>query len=183
MSKIGKLAIKIPEGVAVDISESKISVTGPKGSLSRQLPKSTQVAVKEGMIVVSSNRKDKISESIYGTTRALIANMVKGVTESWTKELELVGTGYRAEVAGNDLVLTVGYSHPVKISAPESVKFEVEKTIIRVIGIDKEIVGQIAANIRKVRPPEPYKGKGIKYRDEVIRRKAGKAAKTVGAPA
>ncbi len=183
MSKIGKAPVKIPQGVTVEISEGEVRVTGPKGALVRRIHPTTDVKVENGQIIVTSTAKDKIGHSIYGTTRALIANMVNGVSVGWTKELELVGTGFKAEVVGRDLVLTVGYSHPVKIEAPELVSFKVEKTIISVSGPDREVVGQIAADIRKVRPPEPYKGKGIKYRDEVIRRKPGKAAKAVGAPA
>ena len=183
MSKIGKAPIKIPEGVTVEISERTVTVAGSKGTLFRKIHPTTKVKIEGGEILVSSNAKDKVGHSIYGTTRALIANMVKGVKDGWTKELELVGTGFKAEVSGNDLILTVGYSHPVKIEAPEGISFKVEKTIISVSGCDREVVGQIAANIREVRPPEPYNGKGIKYRDEVIRRKPGKAAKAVGAPA
>ena len=183
MSKIGRQPILIPEGVTVKISGREVEITGPKGSLVHTLPRRISVVADNENVVVSSEIKSKQDRSLYGTTRALIANMVKGVKDGWVKELELVGTGYRAEVAGADLVLTVGYSHPVKIAAPEGIKFSVEKTLITVEGRDRRLVGQIAANIRMVRPPAPPKGKGIKYRNEVVRRKAGKAAKTVGAPA
>ncbi len=183
MSKIGKQPILIPEGVSVEISGREAKVTGPKGILSLTIPYGISVSQKEGEIRLESKAKDKMALSLYGTTRALLANQVKGVKDEWVRELELVGTGYRAEVVGGDLNLSVGYSHPVKITAPSGINFTVEKTIIRVEGPDKALVGQIAANVRNVRPPEPYKGKGIKYREEFIRRKAGKAAKAVGAPA
>jgi large subunit ribosomal protein L6 len=180
MSKIGKQPIILPEGVKVEISGQELSITGPKGNLKRVLPKGVEVSQKDDSLILGI--KSENLTPLYGTARVLVANMVKGVTEGWSKQLELVGTGYRAEISGTTLVLTIGYSHPVKIEAPEGISFKVEKTIITVEGADKEIVGQIAANIRKVRPPEPYKGKGIKYIDEVIRRKAGKVTKAVGAP-
>jgi len=183
MSKIGKQPIPIPEGVTVEISGTKVDVTGPKGTLSKKFSRLAVIEVKDGNVLVSTKGKTKAAMAVWGTVRSIISSMIDGVTKGWTKELELVGTGYRAEVQGNTLVLTVGYSHPINIEAPEGISFKVEKTFITVEGADKELVGQISANIRKVRPPEPYKGKGIKYKDEVIRRKAGKAAKTVGAPA
>jgi len=183
MSKIGKQPIPIPEGVTVEISGTKVSVTGPRGTLSKKFSRHAVTEVKDGNVVVSIKGQTKAAMAAWGATRSIISSMVAGVTKGWTKELELVGTGYRAEVQGSTLVLTVGYSHPINIEAPEGISFKVEKTLITVEGADKELVGQISANIRGVRPPEPYKGKGIKYRDEVIRRKAGKAAKTVGAPA
>lgn len=182
MSKIGKQPVKLPEGVSAKIEEGAIAVSGPKGSLSRKFPKRITLELKDGNILVSVAGKSKRSMALWGTTRALISGMVEGVSTGWKKELELVGTGYRAEVQGTTLVLTVGYSHPVKIEAPEGIGLTVEKSVIAVSGADKEMVGQMAAKIRAVRPPEPYKGKGIKYLDEVVRRKAGKAAKTVGAP-
>jgi large subunit ribosomal protein L6 len=135
------------------------------------------VSKKDGQVVVEPTSKSKLSRSLYGTMRAHIQNMVNGVKDGWAKELEMVGTGYRAQVQGNKLVLTIGFSHPVEIEAPEGVEFKVEKLNIAVEGIDKEKVGEISAKIRAVRPPEPYKGKGIKYKDEVIIRKPGKAAK------
>ncbi|OGM04767.1 50S ribosomal protein L6 [Candidatus Woesebacteria bacterium RIFCSPHIGHO2_12_FULL_42_9] len=183
MSKIGKQLISVPSGVSVEILDEEVKVSGPKGTLSLRIPSGISVVQKEEEISLVSSKKSKTGKSLYGTTRALLANNVKGVSDGWTKELELVGTGYRAEVVGGNLVLAVGYSHPVKISAPDSITFKVEKTFITIEGPNRELVGQIAANVRNVRPPEPYKGKGIKYKDEVIRRKAGKAAKTVGAPA
>ncbi len=183
MSKIGKQPVKLSEGVTAEIIGHEIKIVGPKGALSLKIPDSAEAVVKDGAILVSSKKESKQARAVYGTTRSLIANIVDGVSKGWSKQLELVGTGYRAEVQDKDLILTVGFSHPVKIAAPEGISFKVEKTIITVEGTNKELVGQIAANIRAVRPPEPYKGKGIKYVDEVIRRKAGKAAKTVGAPA
>jgi len=179
MSKIGRLPVAVPAGVVVETCPDGLKVSGPKGSLTVKIPKGITFSQKENEIVFAQIRKYKEMNSLFGTTRALFSNTVKGVSDGWKKELELVGTGYRAEVVGQDLVLTVGFSHPVKIAAPEGIGIKVEKTTISVEGPDKELVGQIAANIRKVRPPEPYKGKGIKYKDEVIRRKAGKAAKAV----
>lgn len=182
MSKIGQQPIEIPSGVTVEINGSLVSVSGPKGKLETSFKKDLiDIKVDENKILVTPKKKSKIARSIWGTTRMLIANNVKGVTEGWKKQLELVGTGYRSEVAGNTLVLSIGYSHPVKVEAPEGITFKVEKSVINVEGIDKQVVGQISADIRSCRPPEPYKGKGVKYVGEVIRRKAGKAAKTATA--
>lgn len=183
MSRIGRLPVSLPEGVTAEVKAGEIVIAGPKGSLSRKIPARIEVEIKDNILTVSSKSKTKQGSATFGTTRAHFNNMVLGVSQGWKKELELVGTGYRAEVAENNLILTVGYSHPVKIEAPKGVAFKVEKSIITIEGIDKETVGETAARIRAVRPPEPYKGKGIKYLDELIRRKAGKAAKTVGAPA
>ena len=177
MSRLGKLPIKITEGVKVEIDGQKVSVTGPKGSLSLALPKGLEVAENAGELLVVNKMKSKQSKANHGTHRLLIENMVKGVVDGWKKELEIVGTGYRAAVEGKKLILTIGFSHPVEIAAPEGIAFSVDKSNIVVEGIDKHLVGQIAANIRAVRPPEPYKGKGIKYIDEYVRRKPGKAAK------
>lgn len=182
MSKIGKQPVKLPAGVSIETTPGEIKIKGPKGELSRKIPPSVGVGVKDGAILVSSKEGTKQAKSTFGTIRSIIANMVVGVTEGWSKQLELVGTGFRAEVQGRALILTIGFSHPVTIEVPEGITFKVEKSIITIDGADKELVGQIAANIRAVRPPEPYKGKGIKYLDEVVRRKAGKAAKTIGAP-
>ena len=182
MSKIGKQPILIPAGVTVEIGGSMVKTTGPKGTIEKRIPRGIKVEVKENQIIVSSQGTSKLAMSLFGTTRALLNNDVTGVTQGWSKKLELVGTGFRAEVSGQTLNLTVGFSHQVKIEAPKGITFKVEKLVITVEGIDRELVGQVAANIRAVRPPEPYKGKGIKYVDEVIRRKAGKAAaKTAGA--
>lgn len=178
MSKVGQLPITIPNGVTVEISGGNVLVSGPKGKLEFNFKKDLlDVKIEEGKVVVTPKKDSKIARSAWGTTRMIISNHIKGVTEGWKKQLELVGTGYRSEVQGNTLVLTVGYSHPVKIEAPEGITFKVEKSVINVDGIDKQVVGQVSANIRASRPPEPYKGKGVKYVGEVIRRKAGKAAK------
>jgi large subunit ribosomal protein L6 len=176
MSKIGKQPIQIPAGVTVEASEGRVKVTGPKGTLETALPRGVSVKVEGGRVGVSIKGNSKYMMSIHGTIRSILANNIKGVSAGWSKQLEMVGTGYRAEVSGKTLSLTVGYSHPVKIEATPGINFKVEKMIITVDGIDREAVGQVAANIRAVRPPEPYKGKGIKYTDEIIRRKPGKAA-------
>ena len=183
MSKIGKKLIKIPQGVEVEIKGSSVTVTGNKGSLTKIFPSIVIIEKLDDKVKIGVKGKSKRASSMHGTARAIISNMVKGVTDGWSKSLELVGTGYRAEVSGNTLILTVGFSHPVKIEAPEEIFFKVEKADISVEGLDKEVVGEVAAKIRSVRPPEPYKGKGIKYKDEVVRRKPGKAAKAAGAAA
>lgn len=178
MSKIGQQPIEIPSGVTVEINGNIISVSGPKGKLEINIKKDLiDVKIEDNKIIVFTKKDSKIARSLWGTVRMLVANNVKGVVDGWNKQLELVGTGYRSEVQGNTLVLTVGYSHPVKIEAPEGITFKVEKSVINVEGIDKQVVGQVSANIRSSRPPEPYKGKGVKYVGEVVRRKAGKAAK------
>jgi len=176
MSKIGRLPIQLPAGVTIEIAGANVRIKGPKGEMEETLPRGVNVATIEGVVSVTVKGKTKFDMSIHGTIRSLINNDVTGVTTGWSKKLELVGTGFRAEVAGSTLSLTVGYSHPVKIEAPEGISFKVEKNVVTVEGVDKEKVGQTSAEIRAVRPPEPYKGKGIKYLDEVIRRKAGKAA-------
>ncbi len=182
MSKIGKKPIEIPQGVEVELSRRRITVKGGKGQLSFSIPRGVMVVKKENDLVVSRVSSSKEAACLHGTVRTIVYNMIKGVTEGWKKELEIVGTGYRAEVLPDGkLVLNVGFSHPVEIKPPADIRFVVERTKIIVEGIDKQKVGQVAAEIRAVRPPEPYKGKGIKYVDEVIRRKAGKAAKSQGA--
>lgn len=183
MSKIGKLPILIPAGVTVEVNGRSVRVTGPKGVRERNIARGVEVKVTDGNVIVTVGGTSKPMMSLHGTTRALIANDVKGVTEGWKKQLELVGTGFRAEVQGKTLILTIGYSHTVKIEAPEGIYFKVEKMIITVEGIDREAVGQVAADVRGARPPEPYKGKGIKYIDEIVRRKAGKAAAKTTGPA
>ena len=181
MSKIGKQPIKIPEGVTVKVAEGVVSISGPKGNLERKLAHGFETEIKDGFLTVKPVSNTFALSPTYGTTRAILANMVNGVSTGWKKVLELVGAGYRADVAGTTLNLNVGYSHPIKVEAPEGIAFKVEKMIITIDGADREVVGQTAAYIRNLRPPEPYKGKGIKYQGEVIRRKAGKAAKTAGA--
>ena len=184
MSKIGRQPIQIPAGVSLEVSGQTVKITGPKGELERTLPRPVSVEVKDGVATVSVKGSSKQINALHGTFRSILASDVKGVNEGWSKSLELVGTGFRAEVAGDTLSLTVGYNHPIKIEAPKGISFKVEKTIVTVSGFNRELVGQVSANIRAVRPPEPYKGKGIKYVDEVIRRKPGKAAaKTTGGAA
>lgn len=181
MSRIGKQPVQIPDKVDLEIGQRKIKVTGPKGELVKDFPRGIVVEKKAGEVLVKRKNETKRLKSLHGTVRAHIQNMVKGVSKGWSKELELVGTGYRAKLEGDTLVLTVGFSHPVKIETPEGINFSVQKTSITIEGADKDLVGQTAAKIRSVRPPEPYKGKGIKYKDEVVRRKPGKAAKATGA--
>lgn len=183
MSKIGRQPITIPNGVTVEVSGHDVTIKGPKGTMQQHLPRGIEVEVKDNEVIVTAKGKSKTVMSLFGTIRSLINNHVKGVSEGWSKKMELVGTGFRAEVAGKVLTLTIGYSHPVKVEAPEGITFKVEKTFVTVEGISKEDVGQVSAVIRGSRPPEPYKGKGIKYIDEVIRRKAGKAAAKAGAAA
>jgi large subunit ribosomal protein L6 len=178
MSRIGKLPVPVPDGVEVTIDELTVSVKGPKGELTRVMPEGVELSRDDdGAVVVTRTGETRLERSRHGLVRSLIANMVVGVTEGYAKSLELVGVGYRAASKGSDLELQVGYSHPVTIEAPDGIAIEVpQPTKVVVSGIDKVLVGQVAANIRKVRPPEPYKGKGIKYEGEHIRRKAGKAA-------
>lgn len=179
MSKIGKAPVVLPEGVTFENEGHEVVVTGAKGTIKMKFPR--EISFEKNGNQVRVLLKGSGKTNLHGTARALLANMVKGVSEGWKKQLELVGAGYRAETDGKTLTLAVGFSHPVKVEAPEGISFKVEKSIITVEGADKEIVGQVSANIRAIRPPEPYKGKGIKYFDEIIRRKAGKAAK-VGGP-
>ena len=179
MSRIGRLPVAVPAGVTVEIAENnKVTVTGPKGTLSRELPVEMEIK-KEGDVIVVTRPNDlKRMKSLHGLTRTLINNMVVGVTKGYEKVLEINGVGYRAAKAGNKLTLSLGYSHPVEMIDPEGVETVLEgQNIIIVKGIDKEKVGQFAAEIRDKRRPEPYKGKGIKYADETIRRKVGKTGK------
>ena len=178
MSRIGKKPIEIPAGVDVQIDGTLITVKGPKGTLSRNVHPNMIVEKDGNTITVSRPNDDKMNRSLHGLTRTLINNMVVGVNESYKKELEVNGVGYRCEVKGNVLTLKIGYSHDVVMTAPEGVTIEVPNpNKVVVSGPDKQVVGQFAANIREKRPPEPYKGKGIKYVDEYIRRKEGKAGK------
>ncbi len=178
MSNIGKIKIEIPENVNVELKDRILQVKGPKGELEKTLPKEISV-IKEGNILkVARSLDTKRARELHGLFRSLIYNVVRGVSEGFLKKLKMVGVGYRAQLQDNKLVLSVGFSHPVEIEAVPGIEFEVEKnTLITVSGIDKELVGRIAAEIREVRKPEPYKGKGIMYEDEKIRRKAGKALK------
>ncbi|NOY14808.1 MAG: 50S ribosomal protein L6 [bacterium] len=179
MSRIGNTPIPIEDGLKIDIQPDQIVIEGPKGKLTQPTFPSLQVKQENNQLIVVNTKPDnKQSKALHGLLRSLLANMVVGVTKGWSKQLQLVGTGYRAKLQGKTLVLTVGFSHPVNIDIPEDIQIKVEKnTEITITGIDKSLVGQVAANIRAVRPPEPYKGKGIRYKDEVIRRKAGKAGK------
>jgi large subunit ribosomal protein L6 len=179
MSRIGKSPIAVPSGVDVTIANGAITVKGPKGTLSRAIPGEISVRKDEANLLVERPNDERESRSLHGLTRTLVANMVQGVTGGFAKELDIVGVGYRAEAQGpNKLRLSLGFSHPVMVDAPEGVTFEVpQPTRIIVKGIDKETVGQVAANIRSIRKPEPYNGKGVRYLDERIIRKAGKAGK------
>ncbi len=178
MSRIGKKPIEIPNGVTVTKEGNTITVKGPKGELTRTFHKDMQIDVQENQIVVSRPSDQKEHRSLHGTTRSIINNMVQGVTNGFERRLELVGVGYRANKQGKKLVLNVGYSHPVEFEPEQGLEIEVpENTKVIVKGIDKERVGELAANIRAVRPPEPYKGKGIRYEGEYVRRKEGKTGK------
>ncbi len=176
MSRIGNSPIPVPSGVDVAVDGRTVSVKGPKGSLDRWVDERISVTVEDGVVSLQRSSDERDVRSLHGLYRALVANMVTGVSDGYRKELQAVGVGYRANLQGRRLELQVGFSHPVVVEAPDGIDFEVpEPTRIIVTGIDKELVGQTAANIRRVRPPEPYKGKGIRYVDEHVRRKAGKA--------
>jgi large subunit ribosomal protein L6 len=179
MSRIGRSPIPVPSGVDVTIADRRITVSGPKGSLERQLPGVITVRQDDGQLLVERPDDERHSRALHGLTRSLVNNMVVGVTEGFRKDLDIVGVGYRATAATpTKLDLALGFSHPVSVQAPEGITFEVPTpTHVAVIGIDKEAVGQVAANIRSIRKPEPYKGKGVRYRGERVLRKAGKAAK------
>lgn len=178
MSRIGKKPIAIPSGVEVKLDGSTVQVKGPKGTLTRELHPEISVKVEGGEVIVERPSDHRKHRALHGTIRSLVANMVEGVTNGYSKTLELVGVGYRAQKKGNKVVLNVGYSHPVEVEPREGIELDVpSQTQIVIKGIDKETVGAQAANIRSIRKPEPYKGKGIKYSDERIRRKEGKAGK------
>lgn len=175
MSKIGKKIINVPNGVEVRIEDGVIFVKGPKGELKRTISGALDVNIENSIIKIQlRDNVGKDSSALWGLTRALIANMIKGVTDGFETILEFQGIGYKAAVKGNDLELNLGYSHPITVTAPEGVSFKVEKNVIKVSGFDKELVGEVAADIRTKRKPEPYKGSGIRYNDEVIIKKAGK---------
>lgn len=180
MSRVGKKPIAIPSGVEVRIEGARVTVKGPKGELSRELDPEMKLNVSDGVLTVERPSDRPRHRSIHGLTRTLIYNMVVGVSEGFAKTLELQGVGYRAQMQGSNLVLAVGYSKPVEVAPPPGIDFEVEGTTrVTVKGNSKEDVGQVAADVRKVRPPEPYKGKGIRYLGEYVRRKAGKAGKAI----
>ena len=179
MSRIGKTPIAVPSGVDVDVASGTVTVKGPGGTLSRPIPGEITVRQDGDTLVVERPDDEREHRALHGLTRTLVANMVQGVTGGFTKELEIVGVGYRAEAQGPDAIrLALGFSHPVNVKAPAGVSFEVPaQTQVIVTGIDKEVVGQVAANIRSIRKPEPYKGKGVRYAGERVLRKAGKAGK------
>ena len=179
MSRVGKNPIPISSGVKVKINQNEICVSGPKGELTREIHPSLKVKTSEDRIVVFRSSDSKFHKSLHGLTRALIANMIDGVTTGYKKALEIQGIGYKAELMGKKLNLSLGFSHPIVFSPPEGIKIDLEgSNKIMVSGIDKQLVGSVAAKIRSFRPPEPYKGKGIRYKGEFVRKKAGKAAAT-----
>ncbi|HEY7822205.1 MAG TPA: 50S ribosomal protein L6 [Acidimicrobiia bacterium] len=178
MSRIGNKPLDLPNGVDIEVKGSAVKVKGSKGELNRIFHERIGFDIDDGVVTVTRPDDSRESRALHGLSRKLLANMVHGVSDGFSKELEIQGVGYRATLKGRDLELLVGYSHPVTVEAPEGITFEVpEQTRVIVSGIDKELVGQVAADVRKVRPPEPYKGKGIRYVGEYVRRKAGKAGK------
>jgi len=178
MSRIGRKSIPVPTGVDVTINGQTVAVKGPKGQLSHTLAEPITVERAENELVVKRPNDERKAKELHGLSRTLVANMVVGVTDGYRKTLEIAGTGYRVTAKGKDLEFALGFSHPVLVPAPDGITFTVERpTLFHIAGIDKQQVGEVAANIRKIRPPEPYKGKGVKYQGEVIRRKAGKAGK------
>ncbi|MBI4261375.1 MAG: 50S ribosomal protein L6 [Actinobacteria bacterium] len=178
MSRIGKQPIEIPSGVEVEIDGSRVKVSGPRGTLEQQLSPEMRIVREDGEIRVERPSDEGRHRSLHGLTRTLIANMVEGVTNGYEKRLEIVGVGYRAAMKGDDIELALGFSHPVNVKRPDGIEFEVPApNRITIRGIDKQLVGEVAANIRKIRKPEPYKGKGVRYEGEHVRKKAGKAAK------
>ena len=179
MSRVGRAPIPLPAGVEVKIADRQVTVKGPKGQLERTIPGEITVRQEDGALVVERPDDERQSRAMHGLVRSLVNNMVVGVTDGFRKDLDIVGVGYRATAQGpNRLELALGFSHPVRVEAPEGISFDVPaQTQIGVVGIDKELVGQVAADIRALRKPEPYKGKGVRYRDEYVARKAGKTAK------
>lgn len=178
MSRIGNKPIEVPNGTKIEIKENEVTVSGPKGTLKRIFRNEISFSLEDNKLVVTRKADDKTHRALHGLTRTLVSNMVEGVSKGFTKSLDLVGVGYRCQLQGKKLVLQVGYSHPVEIEAPEGVEFTVEGVNkIHVKGVDKQALGDIASKIRAVRKPEPYKGKGIKYSTEIVRRKAGKSGK------
>lgn len=186
MSRIGNLPVALPDGVNFSKDDGKVVVKGPKGELFQDVHPDMMIRVEDGNVLVERPSDDRIHRSLHGLTRALIANMVEGVTKGYRRVLEVRGVGYRAQLEGENLVLLVGYSHPVQITPKQGIQFEVgqdtntRQPFVVINGIDKQVVGQQAAEIRRVRPPEPYKGKGIRYQGEYVRRKAGKQGKAAG---
>jgi len=182
VSRVGRLPVTVPSGVKVDINGQNVSIKGPKGTMSRTFAPGMTIQMENGHIIVQRESDEQTMRALHGTTRALINNMVTGVSTGFTTTLEIEGVGYLAEMSGKDLILYVGYSHPVPVEPQEGITFDVDAKTrqIKVMGYDKEQVGQVAANIRSIRPPEPYHGKGIHYLGEKIRRKAGKSGKGKG---
>ena len=181
MSRIGRMPVTVPSSVEVTIDGRRLTVTGPKGTLTRDLHPDITISREDGQLVVTRPTEQKTHKQLHGLTRTLVNNMVVGVTDGYRKGLEITGVGYRASKNGEKLQLNLGYSHPIEIDPPQGISFEVENpTRLAVIGIDKELVGQVAARVRATRKPEPYKGKGVRYAGEQIRRKAGKAGKIGG---
>ena len=181
MSRIGRLPIEVPAGVEVKVDGAYVHVKGPKGEMEWTFSPDITIKYEDGVVVVERPSDQPIHRSLHGTTRALINNMVVGVSKGFERILEIEGVGYRAELDGKNLIVNVGFSHPVVVEPPEGIAFDVDMKVrqIKVSGYDKQVVGQVAADIRKLRPPEPYKGKGIRYQGEYVRRKPGKAGKTV----
>jgi len=178
MSRIGKKPVPIPAGVSVDMDGNTVKISGPKGQVQRSFHERVIISKQDNALVVERQSDEDFDRALHGTVRAVLANMVRGVTAGFQKSLEIVGTGYRASKSGSRLVLSVGYSHPVEMEPPAGIEFDVPSaTLINVRGVDKELVGEVAARIRRVRPPEPYQGKGIRYVGENVRRKAGKTGK------
>ncbi len=181
MSRVGRMPITVPQGIVVSIKQDEVTVTGPRGELSRRFNPDMHIALKNNSLIVSRPSDGRVHRSLHGLTRSLLANMVEGVTSGFEKSLEIVGVGYRAEKAGDKLVIRVGYSHPVDVSPLPGVSLAIEgANRIKVTGINKEVVGEMAAKIRAIRPPDAYKGKGIRYAGELVHLKAGKAGRTVG---
>jgi large subunit ribosomal protein L6 len=177
MSRIGKKPVNIPAGVKVKLEDKWFTCTGPKGSVSKKLPEKSSVAINDSVITVSLADNDKNNEKFTGLTRTIIANCIEGVSDGFSLNMEIIGVGYKAEVKTNSLNLNIGYSHPIIFNIPQSISINVEKnTLLKITGNDKDLVGQVAAKIRSYRKPEPYKGKGIKYSNEIIKRKVGKAS-------
>ena len=182
MSRVGRMPINVPQGVVVDIKKEGVTVKGPKGELRRSFNPDMSITLKDDVLTVSRPSDNREHRSLHGLTRSLLANMVEGVTNGFEKTLEIVGVGYRAEKAGDGVVINVGFSHPVEVSPLDGITLEVEgANRIKVMGIDREVVGEMAAEIRAIRPPDAYKGKGIRYAGEYVRLKAGKAGKAIGA--
>jgi large subunit ribosomal protein L6 len=181
MSRVGRLPIEVPNGVELEVKGTSVRVKGPKGELSHTFPPVIGISLENNEVTITRNSDEKFHKAMHGTARAVIQNMVVGVSQGFERILEIHGVGYRAEMQGKTLIINVGYSHSVEVEPVDGISFEVldRNNVIRVAGHDKQVVGQVAANIRKVRPPEPYKGKGIRYRGEYVRRKPGKAGKAV----